>query len=158
MTCGTRCWNALVSQRVWSNDQLTTLRLVLIFAISTGSRCSPTFKHGPIKRRVCSVPYQRPRRRGNLPANGHGLHRATGSPGSASQNFIRGTKLEFRPTLTIHRRSSPQTRYRQITSRGFGGILNTSNSTIGALALAEVSSFVCPRTVSDATPLGLKPA
>jgi hypothetical protein len=78
--------------------------------------------------------YQRPRRLGNGPAYGYGLARDIGSPGSISQNLILGTKLEFRPTLTMHRRSSPQTRYRQIASRGLGGILNTSNSTMRMLA------------------------
>ena len=102
--------------------------------------------------------YQCPRRFGNRPVYGHGLIRATGSLGSASQNFILGTNLKFRPTQTVHLRSSPKTQYRQITSRGFGGILSTSNSTSGALPLAEVSSFVCTRTAPDATPLGLKPA
>jgi len=105
--------------------------------------------------RVFSVPYQRPRLRGSEPAYGQGLHRALDSPGSGSQNFILGTKLEFRPTQTIHRRSSPQTQYRQITSRGFGGILNTSNSTRGPLALAEVSSSACTFIGSGIAPLGL---
>jgi hypothetical protein len=57
---------------------------------------------------ILVVHYQRPFRRGSGPAYAHGLARATGSLGSASQNFILGTNLEFRPTETVHRRSSPK--------------------------------------------------
>jgi hypothetical protein len=88
-------------------------------------------------------------------ANGQGLIRATGSLGSDSQNFILGTKLEFRPTQTVHRRSSPKTECRQITNRGFGGILMTSSSTSGALAPAELSSSFCFLTGSGVAPFWL---
>ena len=103
------------------------------------------------------VHYQRPFRRGNGPAYCHGLVRATGSLGSASENFILGTKLLFRPTRTIHRLCSPDTQYRQITSRGFGGILSTSTSTSGAFALAEVCCSSGALTGFGVAPLGLNP-
>ena len=101
--------------------------------------------------------YQRPRRRGNGPEYSHGLARATRSLGSASENFIPGTKLLFRPTRTIHRLCSPDTQYRQITSRGFGGILSTSTSTSGAFALAEGCCSSGALTGFWVVPLGLNP-
>src|SRR6516165_10527997 len=87
---------------------------------------------------------------------GHGLSRAVGAPGSASQNFILGTNLEFRPTQTVHRRSSPKTQYRQITNRGFGGIRSTSTSMSGALA--EVCFSPVALTDSSVATFGLTSA
>src|SRR5262249_30458216 len=55
----------------------------------------------------------------------------------------------------MHRLSSPDIQYRQITNRGLGGILSTSTSTSGKLELTEVS--VCAWTGSSVAPLGICP-
>ena len=147
-----------------SQLRLTSARIWLVFYGGGWSPLTHSSRHTSSYARSVRIAdemrhphrYQRPRRFGNRPVYGHGLSRAVGAPGSASQNFILGTNLEFRPTQTVHRRSSPKTQYRQITNRGFGGIRSTSTSISGALA--EVCFSPVALTDSSVATFGLTSA